>query len=213
MKDLGLKFTIYDFLGYFIPGLIAIVMIWINKNLLEGDPISVHNLKLMLNELNLTFVGFIIILIYVIGFGISSIGSLVIERTLFKYIGFLKKKIDIESLLSSNTLQCVKNCFKTIYGKDYENSDRQGLVAYVAQKRIQVYGRAFFFLVLYGFCRSLCMLFCINLIFVFIKWSNIGHTWYILISSIIVIFLFAFSYVRFKRLYELEIVYGFIMNC
>jgi len=211
VKDLGIKLTAYDFLGYFIPGMLATILLWMDKNLLEGAPVSLANLLSVMNGVNLIQAVFAVLMMYILGLAVNGTGAFIIEKRLFR-LGFLKKMVHPQQLLTANTWQKFLDAFKQAYGKDYEPKDRQGTLGIVAENRPQVYGRVFFFLVMYGFSRSMMLVLLLNAVLLCALCIGWCVSLFYLLADVVLMLPFAFNYVRFRQYYEREVVFGVILK-
>lgn len=189
MDKLGIKASIYDILGYIIPGLLSIIFIYMfmfNKDI---------NWILSLKSANYTipFYVLVFILSYVAGQIISSLSSFVFESKLSKKILSKVCLNDYPELNSKTNL---------IFSKDYKNCERQDLNSYCQEKFPVIYDTAFVFLTIYGLSRNLSTSFLILDVYLIKKNGLIS------IESIIVIIstiLLIRNYYRFKKYFELKI--------
>lgn len=212
MKDIGIKLTFYDFLGYFIPGLLLIFVITLNKCFLDNFSFSNKDIKLMLDDLSINIMVIGVVLSYITGFMLNGLGSLVFENFIFKKFVFFSKKVNPFELLPRLTIDSFKTRFKDIYGKEFEEKDRQGIISYVSENKQQIYSRAFFFLVIYGFSRTIMTVFFLNIVFLCYFLFSTSWAWIEICISTLVFFIFAFNYVKFRQYYEKESIYGFIIK-
>jgi hypothetical protein len=212
MKDIGIKFTVYDFLGYFIPGLLLIAIISLNKCYLDDFSFSQEALIKMFNELNLNLLIFGVFICYLLGFLLNAIGAALIESFFFTEIKYLRRKVDCIELLPDLTIERFKIRYKEVYGINYSENDKHSIIVYVAENKPQVYGRAFFFLVIYGFSRTVMMVLMLNCIFLFYYLFTTYWAWFQFCMSALFLMVFFFNYIKFRQYYEKESLYGFLLS-
>lgn len=108
-----LPFSLYDFIGYFIPGALLLYCIFITNFLFNSDVESLYKLLLnveSLNKLNLESILFFIIISYCLGFIISLISSITIEKLAERHFGYPSTY-----LLNDNVEKIAENKFEIVY--------------------------------------------------------------------------------------------------
>lgn len=87
-------FSLYDFLGYFIPGAFALFLIIFSQN---QDGIfkyfSLKNIEYLKNEVSIIYIVFFIIIAYTFGHVLSYLSSLFIEKYTTLYYGYPSKNL------------------------------------------------------------------------------------------------------------------------
>ena len=232
MKELRIPFTFYDFFGYFLPGLvtmlITIVLLSPSHDIEGLNPAvqTIQNIKL--------FPGLCIVLLcYAIGHLLSSISSWLLEKQLLGKR--LPHKMPENRLFSpqanENPLfsQELTEQFKIIAEKEFEikidkikGKHRLEVFwlcnAVVVNECPNIYSRVFVFLSFYGFARTMSFIFGVSaLAFVgrllleqfvepsFWEWSSLGLS----IVCGMLCCVFFYEYIRFLRYHRQEIFYGF----
>lgn len=189
MDNLGIKATIYDILGYIIPGVIALISTFML--LYEKDIEWLISLKAV--KYSSPFYILFFILAYVSGQIISSFSSFIFEGKLtIKIFNKLFPKKSSEH--DTRTTQ--------IFNKNYNDCDKQIIISYCQEKFPKIYDTAFVFLTIYGLSRNISVSFLIIGLYVikiygFVSFENI------LIIGFIV--LLVRNYLRFKKYFTKKI--------
>ena len=232
MKELKIPFTFYDFFGYFLPGLVTMLIIIVllspshDIDGLKPAAKTIQDIKL--------FPGLCIVLLcYAIGHLLSSISSFSLEKQLlgkrFAYKmpenRLFPSKAQEEPLFSEE----LTGKFKSIAEKEFKikadeikGKHRSEVFwlcnAVVVNECPNIYSRVFVFLSFYGFARTMSFIFGVSsLAFVgrlllklwvgplFWEWSSL----WILIACGLLCPVFFYEYVRFLKYHRQEIFYGF----
>jgi hypothetical protein len=189
MDKLGIKTTIYDLLGYIIPGLLSLIFLYMF--MYNKDIKWIFSLKLV--EYSAPFYILMFILSYVAGQTISSASSFLFEGN------FTKKLFGKWTLQDYSEHNLRTN---ELFKKDYKDCDKQILNSYCQQKFPKVYDTAFVFLTLYGLSRNISASLVIFDIYLIKTYGIISTESFVMIIS--TVFLIR-NYYRFKKYFDLKI--------
>ena len=232
MKELRIPFTFYDFFGYFLPGLVMMLIIIVllspshDIDGLKPAAQTIQNIKL--------FPGLCIVLLcYAIGHIVSSVSSFILEKQLLGKI--LPHKMPENRLFPSEAKEDplfsaeLTEQFKLIAEKEFEiqvdvikGKHRSEVFwlcnAVVVNECPNIYSRVFVFLCFYGFARTMSFICGVStLAFVgrllltlfvapsFWEWSSL--TLAIVCGTLCCVFFY--EYIRFLRYHRQDIFYGF----
>jgi hypothetical protein len=189
MDKLGIKASIYDILGYIIPGLIAIIFMYML--FFEKDINWLISLKKV--EYTLPFYILIFVIAYISGHIISSLSSFIFEGKITRRIIKKFSKKDF----SEHNLRIIE-----LFGKDYKDCEPQNLISFCQEKHPQLYDTAFVFLTIYGLSRNISASFIIVEIYMIKEYGLFTmQSWVIVLSIILLIR----NYYRFKEYFNKKI--------
>ena len=232
MRALRIPFTFYDFFGYFLPGLVTMLIIIIllspshDINGLKPTAQTIQNIKL--------FPGLCIVLLcYAMGHLLSSISSWLLEKQLLGKC--MPYKMPENRLFSSDTTEEplfseeLTGKFKLIAEKEFKikvdemkgkhKSEVFWLCnAVVVNECPNIYSRVFVFLSFYDFARTMSFIFGVSTLAFLVKcciefstrkpfweWSSL---WIAIVCGVLC-WIFFYEYVRFLAYHRREIFYGF----
>lgn len=232
MRALRIPFTFYDFIAYFLPGLVTMLITIVllspshDINGLKPAAQAIQDIKLLPGLC-------IVLLCYAIGHLMSSISSWLLEKQL---VGkYLPHKMPENRLFPSDTKEEtlfskeLTEKFKTIAEKEFEikvdemeAKNRSEVFwlcnAVVANECPNIYSRVFVFLSFYGFARTMSFIFAVSTLAfagrLLVKrltgipvweWSS----FWILIICVALCGVFFYEYIRFLKYHRQEIFYGF----
>jgi hypothetical protein len=196
MDKLGIKGTIYDLIGYVLPGLLLVIGMYhvyhYPYHLSISDAINV--------KMSFSFIFLSIAFMYICGHIISSLSSILFENrfssALFGNLyRFDSTKFDEKSL--------------ELFGSTYSKCSERVPIAYCQEKHPIIYDLAFIFLSFYGMARNLAMstaviIICWHIRFPhFSRWSVIG---------IIIFALLFHQYLRFKLYFSKQIASSLLLK-
>jgi len=147
-----LKGTLYDLLGYFAPGVIAIISGCVAISRLNEE-ISLETMK---NFSGLE-VFFLIVLAYILGHAIATLSSWIIEKQLMNKNNKLRTIIDTKEILGDEHYVTLCKKYKRIFNAQYTQKDIRKIICYVQSKQPSVYETAQIFLAFYGMARNLAL--------------------------------------------------------
>lgn len=232
MRALRIPFTFYDFIAYFLPGLVTILIIIV----LQSPSHDISGLKpaaQIIQDIKLLPGLCIVLLCYAIGHLMSSISSWLLEKQLLGKC--LPHKIPENRLFPSDAQEDplfseeLTRKFKTIAEKEFEIKideieARNRLEffwlcnAVVANECPNIYSRVFVFLSFYGFARTMSFIFGVSTLAfagrLLVKLLTGISVWEwssfcISISCVALGGAFFYEYVRFLKYHRQEIFYGF----
>ena len=232
MKELRIPFTFYDFFGYFLPGLVTmlIIIVWLSPS---HDVNGLEPVAKTIQKITL-FPGLCLVLLcYATGHLMSSISSFLLEKLLLAKR--FPHKMPENRLFSSDEKEKplfsteLTGKFKAIVEKEFEievdkikGKDRSEIFwlcnTTVVNECPNIYSRVFVFLSFYGFARTMSFIFGISTLGFVIKQlgrQSAGHPFWewnslwIVVPCGILCCVFFYEYVRFLRYHRQEIFYGF----
>ncbi len=154
MKLSELKFSMYDFMAYFLSGAVFTLAFFIARAHYAGEPVDPNAILVWLKAINATTVLLVILLLYVLGHVIATLSSFFIENLLVTR--FLDKlHADPAHAVSKNTAASFREKFKTVFGFEFENEDFRLVESYTQEYTPAGYSTAFVFLCVYGMARNL----------------------------------------------------------
>jgi hypothetical protein len=196
MDKLGIRATLYDLVGYILPGLVLLSGLYF---------IFVQNARLQFNELfkcSISLQSSIILFIaaYIIGHIVATVGSIFFENRWFKTFidRFYKFDTSIYDLKS-----------KALFGYDYNSCGERTAIAFCQEKHPILYDVAFIFLSIYGFSRNIAVVLIILTTTAIIK---IGINWAMLCISLLCIFILLHNYLRFKQYFAKQIASALMIS-
>ena len=225
MDKFSIKVTLYDFIGYFIPGFVFILLIIISLNHSCPDKYPLYiNLKNYFaidssesnNAINFSLYTYfvIILLLYIIGHIVSTLSSIIIEKFIRERCGIDRKSFLINNVLGNEQFDTFAKKIKTKFNMNYEERYFRICISFVELNRTSIYSTAFVFLTFYGMARSLA--FITSLIFLwevfnlFLNYTFMGLIYCVLLLILSVLFYSEFR--RFQRYFKEQIVNGFLIE-
>jgi hypothetical protein len=194
MDKLNIKATLYDIIGYIIPGLFFILGIVIISN---SKSISDQYKLILMQSTASPSVAFVMIALcvsYFLGIIISTLSSLIFESSTL--INWLKKLSKVDNSIYDNSC-------KILFSKPYDDCDKRAIIAYCQINFPIIYDTAFVFLGIYGFARNMSLIilvFAIANIFVH-GIAFYYETMLLLLTSI----LSFFTYIRFSIYFDRQV--------
>lgn len=145
MDKLGIKATLYDLLGYALPGGIFIAILYFIQS-------NDTDLLKIISSADVTITGgtLLFFLSYTIGYALSSISSLLFENRLINRI---------VSMMFANIydLKTIKYDAKSreLFGKPYSEIGSRTATSFCQKNYPDIYNTAFAFLSIYGMSRNI----------------------------------------------------------
>lgn len=207
----NLKGTLYDFLGYFAPGLIAIICAFITILRIHNISNIYETLKNIIKDISALEVFVLIILAYMLGHAIASISSWIIEKKLAEKVKKLKSSVDIENILDDEHYRefCLK--YKNVFNVPYSNKSIRRIICYVQSKQNLVYETALIFLSFYGMSRNISWVCGIcSFIELYFLWSKKGYICILFMYGLFTL-IFLYEYIRFRKYFLDTILSGFLI--
>lgn len=189
MDKFGIKASLYDILGYIIPGLVFIVglaVIHICKECPDKNFIE--------QEVGLVFGSVVLMTAYILGHVFGSFSSYLFEK---KGKKLFARFYDIDPKVVGEKY---RRAYDDVYGKNAEIEFRN-VIAYSEEKTKAVYDTAFVFLSIYGLSRNVgtALFFVLLAYFIMVDFAE-WNKWILLGLSFCIIALLH-NYFRFKEYY------------
>lgn len=141
MDNLGIKTTVYDVLGYAVPGAILLIGLYVLSNELSNLDLS----QLAMLEISGSFAVVAFIASYVAGHVLSSVSSFVFENK--PITALVAKFFDLDPSKYD------EGAFR-VFGRSYAECGPRAAMVYCQSKYPAVYDTAFAFLAIYGLSRN-----------------------------------------------------------
>lgn len=216
MKDLGIRFSIYDFLGYFVPGMIWFVLIYFSVPLFQTDLKQLmSDAQKLFSETPSSMLLFGAFAIYLVGYTNGAIAYFLLEDLVLNRM--LKRWFDRPFAHGDEQVfQQFRTLYLSRYGFPFDTRNRKHLVTFTCMHEPALYERIFFFITAAGQSRGFSLIALILFIYQFVLLVS-GATAFnpeVLWISLVSFILFMAHYLRFKHRYEREAMLGFIdHNC
>lgn len=201
----SVKGTLYDLLGYFAPGLIALTgvtfIVLRAKNIADPWSLVVSVVK----DLTAEEVFVLIVFAYILGHAIASVSSWSIEKNL------IKKKIDVKQIVGESHYVHICEKFDKLFSAQYGSKSDRKVICYVQAKQPAIYETALVFLSFYGMARNLTLVFgFFALAEIFFIHFNIGSITVLVIQTVLCL-VFLYEYFRFRKYFIDTIFSGFLI--
>lgn len=204
----NLKGTLYDLLGYFAPGIIAII-----SGCFVGFRFNEEEYIEIIKNLSALEVFIVIVLAYILGHAIATLSSWIIEKRLMEKNNKLRKFTDTKEILGNEHYITLCKKYTRIFNAQYNRKDIRKIICYVQSKESSVYETAQIFLAFYGMARNLALvfaLFSLVEIGLLLGLCGIGKI-YILLMYLVLCIVFLFEYIRFRKYFTDTILSGFLI--
>ncbi|MBN2020837.1 MAG: hypothetical protein JW749_11510 [Sedimentisphaerales bacterium] len=207
-----IKTTFYDIVGYLVPGIVLLAVLFVGYN--NSMQCQQPFLELKDLILNMSYKEAIVlgVLSYLIGHFISSISYPVIEWLLLK-IPCFKRFYRSEKIVGSNMYKAFSEKFKKTFGYEPQAGDFATCICYVESKQPAVYSTTLIFKSFYGMARNLTLILWCYSLWELINWKmlknhqSIGY----FVVSLVVSFIIFYHYLRFLRYFKQNVLNGFIL--
>ena len=198
MDKFGIKGTLYDLLGYVIPGalfLLGLFFLHVNK---DGGAFFETIKKFASVKVSVAFGCGMLVCAYTIGHILASIGSVLFENRLVKWIFSNEYARIIYKINEEKEGEAYAERFHALLGANSHFSFRD-VFAYSQEQAKHVYDTSFVFLSIYGFSRNVS----VAMLILFAIHSIWGDSW---TTSFYVAYFVSFAallhnYFRFKQYY------------
>lgn len=184
MDKLGIKATIYDVLGYAVPGAILLVGLYVFTTGEFKPDIAL----LMKTEVSGAFAAIAFLAFYVTGHLLSSVSSFLFENKSFTAVAAW--------IFDFDTTRYDEAALR-IFGKNYAECGSRAVIVYCQSNYPLVYETAFAFLTIYGLSRNVAaaMLLLIPL------WVTKNSDWVFVSIYLMSLAFMVRNYLRFKVYY------------
>lgn len=203
MDKLGIKGTLYDLLGYIIPGAFFIFALYIMYTA-KTDGKYINLLKDMMDaKSGFAFGCLAVICSYINGHILASIGSILFENRFVKWLFSMKAPRWLYRINEDVEGEKYRNQFEELVGDKAVFTFRD-VIAYSEENTKTAYDTAFVFLSIYGLSRNIAvamlLLFLSHLTFIDDTWDK---TFYICYFLALIALLH--NYFRFRQYYIAQI--------
>lgn len=190
MEKLGIKATLYDLVGYIIPGLVLIIG---NYSIYAFSCFDCSYGIETIVKIEMSLIQCIALLLasYIVGHIIAALGAVFCERKIFKRM--------FSRISEFHEKENYRETFASIVGHEIPFTTRN-LAAFSEEHTRSVYSTAFVFLSIYGFCRNVFVALTI-VFFEYVLVFGITKSWAIDIAFAISILALLYNYLRFKKYY------------
>ena len=207
-----IKTTIYDIVGYMIPGFVLFLTGYLGyfhsiKTAFTFDSIIPDTLSLTASKIVL-----LAILAYLTGHLLSTVSSIIIESGILKMSLFEKFKNDKE-VLGPKLHGIYSEKFQKIFGFDSDPAQFGVCICYVEAKQPAIYSTALIFLSFYGMARNLSLVLVSYSLWELLNWlgfKNSQSFGYFFVSLTLGVIAF-YHYLRFLKYFKQRILTGFVI--
>lgn len=207
----GFKGSLYDLLGYFAPGLVAVIGATLFKWRICNDGVALDALKTISKSISAFEVFVLIIIAYVLGHAIASISSFLIEKRLVVRVKKLREILSDKGILGDEHYVSFCAKYKNVFNAQYNEKSIRKVICYVQSKQSYVYETALIFLSFYGMARNFSFtfgtLFFLEAVLCIVQHGSI-------LVAILFVFLsalFLYEYIRFRKYFMDTILSGFLI--
>jgi len=184
MDKFGIKATLYDLIGYALPGAFFIIGLYVLTTL----PLHFDVEQILKFEISKTFAVGLLFSSYLSGYFLSSFSSFIFENKLVWWVA--------KNIYDINTQKYDKKAQK-LFGKNYADCGIRTPIAYCQKNDPVIYETAFSFLSIYGLSRNIAAAMLILLPFAIEKFYISQWIMYYGVALIFIIH----NYFRFKVYY------------
>lgn len=206
------KSTIYDLLGYFVPGFISIFLFFISFYPANICKETLDSILTYFLTGGIHVILFTIVICYVLGFLFSGLSNIFVFKLLPKIFPSLNAYSDYEKIIDNESLEIIKIKFKGLFSINLCKDNVRLVVNNVENQKPVLYSTALYFMSFYGMASSSFLLLVIfsmvQSIILFIQFNLTLLV--ILILYLVFSFLFLYQYLRFIRYYNQQIFYSFL---
>lgn len=199
MDKFGIKGTLYDLLGYAIPGLTFIAGLAILILCKECAEKELLIEKIVNIKIGLPFLLLVLIVSYILGHVFASISSWLFERR--------GKNLSPKNRYEMDPKQVgekFRASYEKLFGQE-SKMDFRNVIAYSEENTKAVYDTAFVFLSIYGFSRNTSIALFFVLIANFIVLDYTVWNMWIVLGIILAIIALLHNYFRFREYYVKQI--------
>lgn len=212
MGNFGFKTTIYDILGYMVPGCVALVIGYV---IASCNPLTITMTQLIKQIQAMNIYQFISILIaaYILGHLISGFSAIIIENLILNRLKPFSRRLHLRSIMSTTLYAKLIEKFKIEFNCPPEDKDIKAIACSVEENHETGYATALIFLSFYGMGRNLSFVFFMAFLFEIIRFIFITHTYPSFLLAYLLGCISAFIvYFRFKKHYLSHIVHTYLVT-
>lgn len=152
---MDVKATIYDLLGYFVPGIVSIGLSLLIVFQLKPNGNITEIINSLFSSFSIYHAILLVIASYLLGFLYSGFSNIYFDNL----FSFLKRKLNLENILDKDSLLSVNEKFKKQFETDLTESNFWLLICIVENEKPNIYSTALYYLSYYGMSRTLFFLF------------------------------------------------------
>lgn len=213
MSFKDLKTTIYDYFGYFLPGLTVMVLLYASLLHSMGVNNIFQEISTIQKELNAIETFFLTFICYFLGHGLSAISSFIIEKNIFQKITLLSTRVSIDNFLSTEKKRAFYEKYEKVFSIKYDEKDFRTIICYVEDNKQAVYSTAFVFLSIYGMARSIALV--MNIAFLWellnVLVFRVQYSLSYALCYFVMTIAFYYQYYRFFKYFKNHIISGFLL--
>ncbi len=207
-----IKTTLYDIIGYILPGGLFLLLLLIGHAQYDCDSQVLKSVWANIEMVKWPQIIVICFVLYIAGHIISSLSSLLESWT--------SKSPNYEKLLGSELFNRYKSKLEELYKCKPDSKSFRLCVCYVESKQSAVYSTAFTFLSFYGMSRNTSLLlalfavwemFILTCVIMTKGWSMLFSAVLGFVSALILTVLTYYTYKRFRRYFYQYIICGFLL--
>jgi hypothetical protein len=206
------KTTIYDIVGYMIPGFGFFLAGYLGYSHSIRVEFTFDSIFADISSLTGSKIILLAILAYLIGHLLSTVSSLIIEGMILK-IPLFKKFKDDKEILGPKMHGIFSEKFQKTFGFDSDPAQFGVCICHVESKQPAIYSTALIFLSFYGMARNLTLIFILYSIWELLNWlgfKNSQSFGYFLVSLTLGVIAF-YHYLRFLKYFKQRILTGFVI--
>lgn len=211
---MNIKTTVYDLIGYIVPGLVTISLSIVVYTQLNPIQNMSETIKFLSPLFNIYFSMLVIIISYIIGFLLSGLGDLYYD-VLIKIFPSLKRGSIIKHRLGGVSFDLFKQKFNQMFNIEFSEYHIRILICYVENEKPNLYSTAFYYLSFYGMSRTLFIILALFALVEIAMLILVNPCMILTLAFIIVSLLLAalshYQYIRFVKYFLEQIVYAFLI--
>lgn len=214
MKIEDIKGTLYDFFGYFSPGILLITLGSVALLHSKGVEDYYSFFKNNIEKVTTIEIFVVIFLAYILGHATAGISSFIIEKNIIKRIKRIDGSLCVNKILSVELYNVFEQKFQQTFNISYKENMFRTVICYVQAKQTEIYQTAFVFLSFYGMARNFTLIFASTFLWetynaLFLKVTGLGM--YIALYFILMV-TFGHEYYRFLKYFKNQIANGFLLE-
>ncbi|HCO95457.1 MAG TPA: hypothetical protein DIU00_16160, partial [Phycisphaerales bacterium] len=156
--NLSIKTTIYDILGYLLPGLLFISCIFAFYMQTKEEVGIIDAFSGSLSGMNVYSCAALLGAGYLVGHFISALSSLVLEKWMLNALKLFGKNLELRKILGNSAYNQLLKKYKVVFEHEANKDEKlfRNCLVYVESRQPSVYSTAFVFLSFYGYTPTHC---------------------------------------------------------
>lgn len=214
--DVNIKTTIYDIVGYLMPGLLSISCIYAFYRQAAEKVGLIDAFAGGLSGINVYSCAALVGVGYLVGHFVSALSSLVLEKWMLHKFKVFGKNWEVRKILDNDTYIQLSKKYKEVF-KLEANKDAKlfrNCLVYVEARQPSVYSTAFVFLSFYGMARGIAFIAIAIAIWATLYVGLYNKQYVGVAYGVLALLAFAGfmrQYLRFKRYFIQHILSGFLL--